>query len=211
MAELYGVNTDTLIGGLAGAGANAAGYFAPMFDFSKVVAPALDPAAMAAVAAPLAEEGANAANGLVSNIAVPGAATGTVEGLAGSYAANAPISYGHIAVNTPVLNDAAKMLSVDNPLYDPNWKPEGPGMFDKIKGYGTDTMKFFNDNSKGLEAGGKLVGGLGGLYYQNQMAGLAKQQLNDSRANTAYNRARQAAGDANLQSASDRVFGKYNV
>ena len=86
-------------------------------------------------------------------------------------------------------------------------KVEPTGWFDTLKGFGSDTMKYFNDNSKGIESGTKLLGGLGTWYNQQQTAGLAKQALSDQRANTAYNRARQAQGDKTLQEASDRVFG----
>ena len=75
-----------------------------------------------------------------------------------------------------------------------------PGVFSK-------GMNFLNTNSKGIESGTKLLGGLGTWYNQQQMSGLAKQALADQRANTAYNRARQAQGDKTLQEASDRVFG----
>ena len=147
MAELYGVNTDALIGGLAGAGTDAASYLTPMFDFSKVVAPTLDPAAMAGVVAPLAEDGANAATALVPNL-TPGLAATTSFG---------PLAQ---AAGTPLTNS----------YFGAGWTPSTPSMFDGIKDTGTDMMKFFNDNSKGLETSGKLIGGLGGLYYQNQMA-----------------------------------------
>ena len=189
--------------GLAGAAADAFSNTAPMFDFAKVVAPTLDPAALTGVAGTLAEEGKDVATGLMPNLTAPTTGlAGSVGGFVGS-----PTSYGISTTVTPQLTDAAKMMSTSNPLYDPNWKPEAPGMLDTIKGYGADTMKYLNDNSKGLEAGGKLVGSLGGLYYQNQMAGLAKQQLNDQRANTAYNRGRQATSDKSLADASARVFG----
>lgn len=187
---MYGIDMSGW-GGLAGTAADTASSLAPAFDFSSVIAPTLDPAALTGVAGTLAEEGKDVATGLMPNLVAP------ATGLAGSASGVAPWSQQALQATTPLTNS----------YYGAGWTPSTPGMFDGIKEVGTDTMKFFNDNSKGIEAGGKLVGGLGGLYYQNQMAGLAKQQLKDSRENTAYNRGRQATSDKSLADASARVFG----
>ena len=187
--------------------AETAMSFAPTVDFLQAAAPAIStvPAgAMAGLAGTLAEEGKDVAAQLMPNLMAPNVAS--TAGLAGGFAGS-PASYGISTTVTPPLSDAAKMMSTSNPLYDPSWKPEAPGMFDGLKQYGTDTLKFFNDNSKGLEAGGKLAGGLAGTYSAMQNSKLAKEQLGMMKDNTAYNRSRQAAGDKSLQEASDRVFG----
>lgn len=187
---MYGIDMSGW-GGLASTAADAASSLTPAFDFSSVIAPTLDPAALTGVAGTLAEEGKDVATGLMPNLVAP------ATGLAGSASGVAPWSQQALQATTPLTNS----------YYGTGWTPSTPGMFDGIKEIGSDTMKYFNDNSKGLEAGGKLIGGLGGLYYQNQMAGLAKQQLKDSRENTAYNRGRQATSDKSLADASARVFG----
>ena len=194
---------DTLIGGLAGAGTDAASYLTPMFDFSKVVAPTLDPAAMAGVVAPLAEDGANATSSMLPGLAGVGTKIGNF--FTGT---NIPAENVGAMMNAGGAFDSAKNMITD--AAGNTYKVMGDGSLQGSGIFGK-TLDFMGTNSKGLEAGGKLVGSLGGLYYQNQMSGLAKQQLKDSRENTAYNRAKEARAAADLQSASDRVFGKYNV
>ena len=99
--------------------------------------------------------------------------------------------------SAPTITNAIKQFGV----YDPSAGAASSSWFG-------DTMKYLNDNSKAIESGTKLLGAAGTLYSQQQAAGLAKQALADSRANTAYNRARQAEGDRRLQDASDKVFGR---
>ena len=187
---MYGIDISGW-GGLAGTAADTASSLAPAFDFSNVIAPTLDPAALTGVAGTLAEEGKDVATGLIPNLTAP------VTGLAGSASGVAPWSQQALQATTPLTNS----------YYGAGWTPSTPGMFDGIKEVGTDTMKFFNDNSKGLEAGGKLVGGLAGMYSAMQNSKLAKEQINMMKDNTAYNRSRQATGDKNLADASARVFG----
>ena len=191
---MYGIDISGWGSGLAGTAADVAGSLVPSFDFTSSIAPAINTlptGAVAGVAGTLAEEGANAATGLMPNLTAP------VTGLAGSASGIAPWSQQAIQAATPLTNS----------YYGAGWTPNTPGMFDTVKGYGADTMKFFNDNSKGLEAGGKLVGGLAGMYSAMQNSKLAKEQLNMMKDNTAYNRNRQAAGDKSLADASARVFG----
>ena len=204
---MYGIDMSGW-GGLASTAADTASSLVPAFDFSSVIAPTLDPAALTGVAGTLAEEGKDVVTGLMPNLVAPNVAS--TAGLAGGFAGS-PASYGISTTVTPTLSDAAKMMSTSNPLYDPNWKPEASGMLDSIKGYGADTMKFFNDNSKGLEASGKLVGGLAGMYSAMQNSKLAKEQINMMKDNTAYNRGRQATSDKSLADASARVFGTGTV
>ena len=215
-------------GGLAGSATDWAGFINP--NTLSAVTPGvstLSPDALGVVG-DIAEDGANAAAqlgpSLTPNASMVGGGTGYVQhmGLAGNAIGTSPGWITGASTVIPgnvgsLMNNGGTFNHVTNQITDSAGNiynvgsdgglaaAEAPkSMFDKGLG-------FFNDNSKGLEAGGKLVGSLGGLYYQNQMSGLAKQQLKDSRENTAYNRARQATGDANLQSVSDRVFGKYNV
>ncbi len=201
---MYGIDMSGW-GGLASTAADTASSLAPAFDFSSVIAPTLDPAALTGVAGTLAEEGTNAATGLVPNLTAP------VAGLAGSanklgswFSGNIPAENVGGIMNNGGTFDAAKNTITDasGSLYSLNGDGSlsGQGMF----GQG---MKFFNDNSKGLEAGGKLAGGLAGMYSAMQNSKLAKEQINMMKDNTAYNRSRQAAGDKSLQEASDRVFG----
>lgn len=214
-------------GGLAGSATDWAGFINP--NTLSVVTPGmstLSPDALGVVG-DIAEDGANAATQLVPsltpNATMVGGGAGYVQpsGLAGNAIGTSPSWITGASTVIPgnvgnLMNSGGTFNHVTNQITDSAGNlynvgsdgglaaaEEPKSIFDKGLG-------FFNDNSKGLEAGGKLVGGLGGLYYQNQMSGLAKQQLKDSRENTAHNRARQAAADANLQSASDRVFGKYN-
>ena len=188
--------------------AETAMSFAPTVDFLQAATPTistLSPEAMAGLAGTLAEEGKDVAAGLVPNLTAPTAGLASSANRLGSwFTGNVPAENVGNMMNSGGTFDAAKNTITDasGSLYNLNGDGSltGQGMF----GQG---MKFFNDNSKGLEAGGKLAGGLAGMYSAMQNSKLAKEQINMMKDNTAYNRSRQAAGDKSLQEASDRVFG----
>ena len=199
---MYGIDMSGWGSGLAGTAANVAGSLAPSFDFASSIAPTINTLptdAIAGVAGSVVEEGTNAASNLL-----PSMLTSTGSWLTG----NVPASGVAAIMNNGGTFDAAKNTITDasGSLY--NLNGDGSLTGQSIFGQG---MKFFNDNSRGLEAGGKLVGGLAGMYSAMQGSKLAKEQLGMMKDNTAYNRARQAAGDKNLQEASDRVFGTRAV
>lgn len=209
---MYGIDTSGWGSGLAGTAANVAGSLAPSFDFASSIAPAINTlptGAVAGVAGTLAEEGTNAATGLMPNLTAP------VTGLAGSANKLGSWLTGNVPASgvADIMNNGGTFDAANNTITDASgsiYRVNGDG---SLSGQGVfgQGMKFFNDNSKGLEAGGKLVGGLAGMYSAMQGSKLAKEQLGMMKDNTAYNRARQAAGDKSLQEASDRVFGTRAV
>ena len=75
------------------------------------------------------------------------------------------------------------------------------------KGIATSGLDFLNANKNAISGVGGVLSGVGNIYGQQQAAGLARQALNDQRANTLRNQTRQEEADRRLQTASDRVFG----
>ena len=180
---MYGIDMSGWGSGLAGTAANVAGSLAPSFDFASSIAPTINTLPTDAIA------------GVAGSVVEEGtnAASNLLPNLA------APTT-GLTASSAPTVANAMKQFG----SYDPGYGGSTASWYDK-------GLDFLNTNSKGLEAGGKLVGGLAGMYSAMQGSKLAKEQLGMMKDNTAYNRARQAAGDKSLQEASDRVFGTRAV
>ena len=195
MAELFGA--DNYLTGLAGYASSAT----PLLDsYASMATPAistLPTSAMTNIAGAVAEEGADAASSALPNLMTKAGNWFTGESLPASAVGGIMNSGGVFNPATNTITDAGGNA----------YKLLGDGSLQGSSAIGKG-LDFLGQNSKAIESGTKLVGAAGTLYSQQQAAGLAKQALADSRANTAYNRARQAQGDASLQSASDRVFGR---